>query len=380
MKGAVFVLGGALVIAHGTACNEVAETVSSGGSGGGGVETVTTTTTTTTGSGGATSCPSKNFLDVSQFAGAGANYPKPELSVTCAGDVVTVTSNGIPHYEFVATTPNDLKEQAFTWTFPRAPKVAATTTEVPLLGTAGMAVNGMPIYGPNEAQMPDPYGDPVYNGIIDDCLGHTGGQGDYHYHALLVKCLTAKSEDVKPSPIVGYALDGFPILGPFECADKDCTTPVEMRSSWEKTGGPTTYAWDNHACTKATCDKPEGVYLDRCNGHVGPSGDCHDHATLAKNEPTYTGFPYILGCYRGTPSSQRGDERMRSSSCRSIGPRFRSPLPSHGRSPFRSCGSLRPGWSPLGGTCTRKVAPMLGAHKRRGPAHRLMGVVRRNAR
>jgi hypothetical protein len=150
--------------------------------------------------------------------------------------------------------------------------------------------------------MPDPYGDPVYDGILDECLGHTGGQGVYHHHALLVKCLTAKSEDLKPSPIVGYALDGFPILGPYECADKACSAQVELLSSWEKTGDPTTYAWDNHACTKATCEKPEGAYLDRCNGHVGPNGDYHCHATLAKNGPTYTGVPYILGCYRGTPS------------------------------------------------------------------------------
>src|SRR5690606_17508715 len=53
-----------------------------------------------------------------------------------------------------------------------------------------------------------------------------------------------------------------------------------------------------------------------------------------------------------------------------IGPRFRSPLPSHGWSPFRSCGSLRLGWSPFGGTCTRKTAPMLGAQRRRGSPSR----------
>ena len=44
-----------------------------------------------------------------------------------------------------------------------------------------------------------------------------------------------------------------------------------------------------------------------------------------------------------------------------IGPRFRSPLPPHDRSPFRSCGSLRLRWSPFGGTCTRKTALMLSA-------------------
>ena len=33
------------------------------------------------------------------------------------------------------------------------------------------------------------WGDPVYNGLMDACLGHTSQQ-EYHYHALLVKCLT----------------------------------------------------------------------------------------------------------------------------------------------------------------------------------------------
>src|SRR5690606_15054409 len=51
-----------------------------------------------------------------------------------------------------------------------------------------------------------------------------------------------------------------------------------------------------------------------------------------------------------------------------IGPRFRFPLPSHSRSPFCGCGSLRSGWSPFGGTFTRKTAPMLGAQTGRRSA------------
>ena len=46
-----------------------------------------------------------------------------------------------------------------------------------------------------------------------------------------------------------------------------------------------------------------------------------------------------------------------------IGSQFRSTLPPHSRSPFRSCASLRSLWSANGGTCTRKSAPMLGAQK-----------------
>ena len=72
-----------------------------------------------------------------------------------------------------------------------------------------------------------------------------------------------------------------------------------------KTGDPTTYAWDNHACTKDTCINPSGEFLDQCNGHVGPNGDYHYHATLPKDETDYTGFPYILGCYHGS-ATQNG--------------------------------------------------------------------------
>jgi len=45
-----------------------------------------------------------------------------------------------------------------------------------------------------------------------------------------------------------------------------------------------------------------------------------------------------------------------------IASQFRSTLPPHTRSPSCSCASLRSLWSACGGTCTRKSAPMLGAH------------------
>ena len=296
------------------ACNGATETAATGAAGSGGASGTATTGTTTAAGGSTTTggddCPDEQFLDVSAFAGAGAAYPKPALEVHCENGEVIVESNGIPHYEFVATTPNDLEEQVYAWHFPLVPKAAAAPTDIPLLGPAGVAANGMPIYGPNEAEMPDPYGDPVFNGIMDDCLGHTGANGTYHYHALLVACLTKVAGDTKPSPILAYAFDGYPVYGPYECADSTCGTTVELKSSWERTGDPSTYAWDNNKCTKATCDSPTGEYLDRCNGHTGPNGDYHYHATLAKDEPAYTGFPYILGCYHGTATNNAGGGMM----------------------------------------------------------------------
>ena len=67
--------------------------------------------------------------------------------------------------------------------------------------------------------MPDPYGDPVANGVMDEAEGHTGGQGDYHYHALIESAFadadgdgvpdlfdTENAEQGGPSPILGFAL------------------------------------------------------------------------------------------------------------------------------------------------------------------------------
>ena len=251
-------------------------------------------------------CPEQaQFLDVSKAVGPGTDYPAPELSATCEGDTLVVESNGLPHYAFIAMTPNPLAERAWRYEVTRTPEVAATPTDLPLLGYAGFAVNGVPWYGPNEAEFPDPYGDPIYNDIMDGCMGHVGG--DYHNHALLVKCLIESSlvefpwnnddpPNDEPSPIVGYAADGFPIYGPYGCTDAECQNVIEFKSSWVQTGDPSTYAWDNHQYQEQAGEE----YLDRCNGRVGPDGTYRYHTTAT--------FPYILGCYAGTPSSQIGGD------------------------------------------------------------------------
>ena len=232
---------------------------------------------------------------------ANSAYEDPEVGVSCSEDSVRVLSNGIPGYEYVPVTPNGLEEQDWEWTFTRNPEPASEITDIPLLGTAGLTVNGIPIYGPNEGDFPDPYGDPIYNEVVDFCLGHTGGLSDYHYHSLLVECVLASYEmsEEDPSPVLGFSLDGFPIYGPRGCVDEDCSEVVEFQSSWETTGDPTTYAWEANECTRETCEEASGEYLDQCNGRTGPDGSYRYHATST--------FPYILGCFRGTASSDAGE-------------------------------------------------------------------------
>ncbi len=286
------------------------------------------------------SCPA--FLDVSGAAGPGGSYSSlaPSLSVSCSASAVTVHSNGIPTYQYVALTPNGLQAKNYNFTFPRNPAAAASTTSVPLLGNIGVALNGIPIYGVNEGPQPasDAYGDPIAAAILDQCGSHSAQQGTFHYHQMLVKCLlqsavsssqpwnNADPSTTQPSPVVGYAFDGFAIYGPYECTDAGCTSVQRMLSSWDNTGYqagtvgcatssacsggycndvmingsqttacvPKTCVWSNNTYTA----KAGSQYLDRCNGHYGPNGDYHYHTTET--------FPYTLGCYRGTPTNNGG--------------------------------------------------------------------------
>ena len=246
------------------------------------------------------------ILDVSDAPGAGADYAAPELAAVCEGDELVVTGNGIPTYSYVSMTPNPLQVINQEYRIPLDPQIAAQTTDIPLLGVAGFAVNGMPWFGPNEGAFPDPYGDPIFHGITDGCMGHTAQE--YHHHALAQKCLTqaavaasepwtlADPDPTQPSPVLGWALDGFPIYGPYGCTDADCNDVVEMQSSWVQIGDPSTYAWDAHEYQEQQGDQ----YLDRCNGRVQPDGSYGYHATAT--------FPYILGCYTGTPGDDAGGE------------------------------------------------------------------------
>ncbi len=283
------------------------------------------------------------LLDVSKFAGAGEEYAKPRIEGACEGDEFVIRSNGIPHYEFVQITPNPLVERQNEFRVPRRPQLAEEPAAIPFLGTIGAAVNGIALYGPNEGPVPavERFGDPIFNAIMDECMGHTADQ--YHYHALNQPCLTDGVKEGAPSPVLGYALDGFPIRGPLGCADNECGEVIRYESSWEMTGDPSVNAWQAYAFK----EKQERQFLDRCNGHRGPEGDYHYHATAT--------FPYILGCYSGKPNLP--DRGPRSSRARPPGP---------GRGPGQGTRTGPPGGPGAG----RRRGPGGPPDGRRGPRFR----------
>jgi hypothetical protein len=170
-----------------------------------------------------------------------------------------IRSNGLPNHETSAIpgNPNTAQAQNHTFVIPRNPQLAATPTEVPLLGSIAVAINGVPFFGPYNAQGQDA----ILVEVFDTCNGHAAMRGDYHYHQN-PNCVYSDAAG-QHSPVIGFAYDGFAIYG---LQDVDGAAPTD---------------------------------LDACNGHFGitadaPEGVYHYHVT--------GDYPYVLGCYSGVVS------------------------------------------------------------------------------
>ena len=238
-------------------------------------------------------CPTKLFPDLSKTPGPGGNYAKPLVSVSCSSTQLKVTSNGMISFAYVSKTPNALNLQEWSWAVPLNPVKAKSVTSIEnVLGTLGFTVTGIPIYGPTEGPSPvdQAYGDPIYNKVVDQCGGHTGGDNDYHHHAItmLQQCNLSKQT------ILGYAMDGFPIYTTLGCLDKSCKKTALMSSGYIKTGNPKSNSWNAYTYQKSTSD----TVLDSCNGRTQPDGTYGYHVT--------TDFPYIIGCFTGTATLPKG--------------------------------------------------------------------------
>ena len=154
-------------------------------------------------------------------------------------------------------------------TIPLVPEIADAPTPLEAHSVVGIAVNGVTF-----SSLPLAL-------TFDNCLGHTDTDHSYHYH-LPPKCLlnslgVATPCDTdwwhqenttdywpstsSPSPLVGWALDGFPIFGPY----------------------------DSHG------DLMSSDLLDVCNGKTDLDGGYRYYLT--------PDAPYTLGCFKGTPGS-----------------------------------------------------------------------------
>jgi hypothetical protein len=126
--------------------------------------------------------------------------------------------------------------------------------------------------------------------MLDTCGGHTGPASEYHYHVLITVAIC----NLKNTGVLGYAIDGFPIYGPTACLNVKCTKKAAVKSGYVQIGNPQKNVWNAYKYSAT----PSTTVLDECNGRVQPDGTYGYHATLS--------FPYIFGCFKGTPTTQTG--------------------------------------------------------------------------
>lgn len=159
--------------------------------------------------------------------------------------------------------PNRIAAQSVRYTVPAAPTAAARPSCL-RPGAIAVATNGVAIFNALDGENRDA----VAHETQDSCQGHPERTSLYHYHSAS-PCLYSAAAARRPGGvIVGWALDGFPIV-----AERNA---------------------DGSAITNAN--------LDACHGRTSAitwSGRrvraYHYVATLQ--------YPYTLGCFRGTPAA-----------------------------------------------------------------------------
>jgi len=222
---------------------------------------------------------------------ANADLPDPQVSASCVDDNVIITSNQIPDFPYIQTTPGNPREFDLEYTIPATPLPAAEVVAVPAIGALGVAINGIPIYGATEGTGGDVLSMP---GGFVECGGHNGPSG-YHYHTFSVSgtdnCLFSEG-DLNAGPVLfGYAFDGYPIY----------SGNTIYRSSWflsdESLFATDTFA--AHTYAEGSGD------LDECNGRTDDNGNYAYYTT--------DGFPYTCLLYTSPSPRDRTRSRMPSS-------------------------------------------------------------------
>jgi len=142
------------------------------------------------------------------------------VSIGVSGGRRVISGNGLPTKETTGTfpissgddayrydrNPNTVRAQNLSYSLPAKPRKGSPQCEG---GSVGIATNGVQIFNAFDAS----YRDANAYEIQDQCDGHPQMSGNYHYHSI-PSCLYSGESTKKPSGVVGWAFDGFPITGP----------------------------------------------------------------------------------------------------------------------------------------------------------------------
>ena len=247
----------------------------------------------------------KDVLNNSDFSGA--------LTVSVSDTKCLFQTNAIPHHHFndgERSFPNKVSAQDDHYELPRQPAMAATVTPLSLQVDNAILLNGVKVdilaagcynvgngkVGCNDMATPWRY-DPMHkaNGFeVDSHNAHSQPDGTYPYHGTPNAFYTAEA-GTQSSPVVGFAADGYPIYGPY-IALNDVITKVKSSYRLKSGTRPAGSAGPGGNYDGQFRDDYEYVaglgHLDECNG-MTYNGAYGYYITDS--------FPYILGCFKGTP-------------------------------------------------------------------------------
>ncbi len=146
-----------------------------------------------------------------------------EVSVSCDDGHANIVSDAYPDHELMTGIVGTNEQvpvpaESLVTPIPLAPMLG--DTPVTRDSSLGVTVNGVPIFDytaggeMSEADLHhhQTQHDTLLTQQLDVCGGHAGRGDDYHYHVKPV-CMIEQMVNRDDDPIIGWALDGFPIYG-----------------------------------------------------------------------------------------------------------------------------------------------------------------------
>ena len=245
-----------------------------------------------------------------------------EIEISAESQHRTLKTNGIPNHDFngpKANFANNVRELPGTFRIPRNPEKARNQTVLSQRSYDAILLNGVPVdllsagcYRPSgpradkngnvlagcrdtDPWLLDPPSYDQYFGV-DLHNAHAQPDGRYHYHSN-PNALFLDHDLDKPSPVIGFAADGFPIYGTiFKDSDGKIRPAI---SGYELKTTP------RPAPPTGPGGTPDGTYiddyefteagdLDKCNG-MTVDGQYGYYVT--------TSYPWVLNCLVGAPDS-----------------------------------------------------------------------------
>ncbi|MEX0286694.1 MAG: YHYH protein [Paracoccaceae bacterium] len=232
------------------------------------------------------------------------------VDISQSGNSIRIKSNGVPTHPVGAFpnrgNPHAISRQRYNFKVAANPRKAARTN-ASLRTLFGVGLNGVPFDpGAGEFWQGNPRGGWQYEALggavplgLDANYAHVQPGGIYHYHGLPTGLMSQLGWSAsKPSPLIGYAADGFPV---YAITANISGRVKKMRSSYRLKSG-------SRPGGSAPSGRYDGTFvqdyqyvagagdLDECNGATVRTAEYPNGTYAYFLSET---FPVIPRCFKG---------------------------------------------------------------------------------